>query len=127
MVLDFSDAFWQVPLHADEQRYFCAQMNLDGVKQFLVYLRRAQGSRGAPTSWARLAALVMRLTQSTFQEAIALLCYVDDPLCIISGSPVQRKMIAASIISLWSALGLTLQLRKGQFGRQVTWIGGGSL
>ena len=99
-------------------------MRLQGVINFLVYIRTAQGSRGAPTSWARLAALVMRLTQSTFQDAISLLCYVDDPLCVISGGPVERKLTAVCIMLLWGALGLQLQLKKGQFGQKVAWIGG---
>lgn len=38
----------------------------------------------APILWARLAALVMRLTQSLFTlEEVALVCYVDDPLSVL--------------------------------------------
>jgi hypothetical protein len=65
-VLDFTEAFWQVPLHPAERRFFCAMIDTAGVRQYLVFLRTVQGSRSAPLTWARVAALVMRLTQSLF-------------------------------------------------------------
>ena len=42
-VLDFSEAFWQVPLAASERRFFCAKLAIDGKEQFLVFLRTVQG------------------------------------------------------------------------------------
>ena len=65
-VLDFSDAFWQIPLSPKERKFFAAMMSIKGIKRFLLFLRTVQGSRGAPLCWARLAALIMRLTQSLF-------------------------------------------------------------
>eukprot|EP00971_Amphidinium_carterae_P101533 2009817-Amphidinium_carterae.3 len=44
LVLNFTSAFYQIPLHPSERRYFCAML---GSKIF-VYLRLAQGSRLAP-------------------------------------------------------------------------------
>eukprot|EP00974_Lingulodinium_polyedra_P108918 10541493-Lingulodinium_polyedra.AAC.1 len=58
-VLDFSDAFWNVPLCPRERRFFVARIR----GRFYLFLRTAQGSRGGPLTWCRLAALVSRLTQ----------------------------------------------------------------
>ena len=62
-VLDFNEAFWQVPIRPDEGRYFCATAIFRGKRRWLAYLRVAQGSANAPLLWARLAATIMRLTQ----------------------------------------------------------------
>jgi len=43
-VLDFSDAFWMIPLHKSERRFFTTRI---GSKSY-GFLRTAQGSRGAP-------------------------------------------------------------------------------
>ena len=52
------------------------------------------------------------------------MCYVDDPLAALSGSPERRRILAATIILVWSALGFPLAFAKGQLGKKVTWIGG---
>ena len=62
LVADVSDAFWQIPLHPAERKYFVVMFK----EAFLVFLRTAQGSRGAPLTWAALAALVSRCMQSLF-------------------------------------------------------------
>ena len=123
-VLDFQEAFWQVPLSPAERRFFSAALLLGGVRKFVAYLRTAQGSRGAPNTWARVAALIMRLTQSVIMQRASLTCYVDDPLAVIKGTMEQRRQTAALIIYIWRALGLPLPLDKGQFGPEVVWIGG---
>ena len=46
-VLDYSDAFWQVPLMEDEQKYFCASTTIKKKKKWLAFLRVAQGSTNA--------------------------------------------------------------------------------
>ena len=104
--------------------FFCAALILNGVRKLIAYLRTAQGSRGAPNTWARVAALIMRLTQSVVMQRASLMCYVDDPLAVIKGTTEQRRRAAALIIYIWSALGLPLSLEKGQFGPEVVWIGG---
>ena len=49
-VLDFSEAFWQVPLAPCERRYFCARLDLQNKVQFLVFLRTVQG-QPSPILW----------------------------------------------------------------------------
>jgi hypothetical protein len=124
-VLDFTDAFWQIPLLPAEYRFYCAMAQLKGVRHYIAFLRAAQGSTNGPTLWCRVIALVARLTQSLFSsEEVRLMCYVDDPLAALSGSPERRRVLAATIILVWSALGFQLAFAKGQLDKEVTWIGG---
>ena len=124
-VLDFSEAFWQVPLEPSERRFFCCKLVIDGEDKYIVFLRTVQGSRGAPLSWARLAALIMRLTQGLFDPArVRLHCFVDDPISSIRGLAWQRQVIATVMMLTWEAVGFHLAYQKGQLGQQVDWIGG---
>ena len=124
-VLDFTDAFWQVPVRPEEHRFYCATAKLNGEKHYIAFLRAPQGSTNGPTLWARVIALVCRLTQSLFtSDEMRLMCYVDDPLAALSGTPEQRRLLAATIILVWSVLGFKLAFVKGQLGQTVTWIGG---
>ena len=124
-VLDFTEAFWQMRIHPSERRYYCATAILRGRRRYLVFLRAAQGSAIAPLLWARLAALVMRLTQSLFEaHELALMCYVDDPLAALRGTWDEMRLNAAVMILVWEALGFRLAYAKGQIGPMVTWIGG---
>ena len=80
LVADVQDAFWLIPLAWEERRYFVAKFN----GRYLVFLRTAQGSRGALLTWAAIAALVARCVQNVLvtphgQEA-RLQMYVDDPV-----------------------------------------------
>ena len=62
LIADFKDAFWLIPLRANVRRYFVGRP----FNKYFVYLRTAQGSCGAPISWAAVAGLVVRLTQNLF-------------------------------------------------------------
>ena len=124
-VLDFSEAFWQLPLHSQERKFFWCKLDVDGKTHYIVFLRTAQGSRGAPLTWARFAALLMRLTQSLFDPNSARMqCYVDDPITALKGCPAQRRLIMATMMLVWEALGCGLAFSKGQSGPVVDWIGG---
>ena len=43
LVLDFTEAFWQIPLSPGERRFFAAKLRIDGIENFLVFLRMVQG------------------------------------------------------------------------------------
>ena len=119
LVLDFADAFWMIPLLERERRFFVAKFR----GRYLVFLRVAQGSRGAPLIWCRVAALVMRLTASTFlADEARLQCYVDDPILAMRGSRWLRDRLVALVVVIWRCLGFPLSFRKGQRGSSVTWI-----
>jgi len=124
-VLDYTQAFWQIPIAPEERKFFCATAKLRGKRRFLAFLRAAQGSKLAPLHWRRLIALVCCLTQSILPpEAASLLCYVDDPLAGIVGTEDEINSYVAMIILTWKALGFRLSYAKGQIGHTVTWIGG---
>eukprot|EP00971_Amphidinium_carterae_P131343 2601466-Amphidinium_carterae.1 len=120
MVLDFASAFYQVPLHPDERRYFCAKVR----ETYFVYKRLAQGSRLAPLVWARVAALVMRLTCSLLQaDAAAAECFVEDPLIVVNGTLAAQKIELSLVLLAWHALGVQLSTHKAQLGTRIKWIG----
>ena len=141
-VLDFTNAFWQVPINRQEQRFFCATAlftrgrgkkrfargrgnRTQKIRKYLAWKRAAQGSAGGPTLWGRVAAQLMRLTQSLYDpDVLRLMCYVDDPLAALRGNEEERQLNAAIMILVWSALGFKLAFAKGQLNREVTWIGG---
>lgn len=83
-----------------------------------------QGSRSAPLSWARLAALVMRLTQSLFDDdKVSLHCFVDDPVAVIKGTLAEPQEIVIAMVLVWEALYFKLAYKKRQYGKSVVWIG----
>jgi hypothetical protein len=109
MVADFRDAFYIVPNSPGERRYFVVRFR----GRYYIMLRTTQGSRGAPLTWARTVALVMRLTQSVTGTTNCLIStYVDDPLVIMVGTQAERNRMAATVLAIWSALRLPLALDK---------------
>ena len=120
LVLDFSDAFFSVPLHPRERKHFVILAR----GKFLVYCVTPQGGGMAPLTWARSAALVMRLTQGMFSSWEARLhCFVDDPIAVMRGTSAARDWIVATIVLTWRMLGFPLSFKKGQRGPAVNWVG----
>ena len=94
---------------------------------YLVFVRTAQGSRGAPLTWASVASILGRILQSLFitdsgQEG-CLQIYVDDPLLALKGTAPRRKLLAVRYIAVATVLGITLAFPKAKFGMDVIWIG----
>ena len=119
-ILDFSDAFFIVPLHPRERRHFVVKFR----GKYYVFLVLPQGASASPLSWGRVAALAGRLTQGMFAPTELLLrTFVDDPCATISGEPDFRESCMVLIIFVWRCLGFPLSFKKGQRGRSVTWIG----
>ena len=127
-VIDATDAFWEVGLHPDERRFFVGKLG----DQFLIYLRTAQGSRGAPVSWAAAFGLICRCVQSLFFVSsssrrskfdVDLQVYVDDPWAVVIGTEKQRNRRMALMILVWRIIGVRLAFAKARRGLQVDWIG----
>ena len=71
-------------------------------------------------NWARIAALILRLTQSAVGEDNARLhCFVDDPIASVRGCVRDRRITVAMMVTIWEALGFQLAYRKGQLGKSV--------
>ena len=64
LVLDFSDAFWQVPLDPSERRHFCAKVNIAGVAKFVAFFE------GSPR--IKVSSLDMGSSRCTSHEAHAI-------------------------------------------------------
>ena len=129
MVLDAVDAYWQLLLHPNERRFFCAVLRRPGKQPtYLVFNRTPQGSRGAPLSWTAIFGLVCRLAFSTLRcpvqpNASRMEVYVDDPICALLGTREGCMRQVAILVLSWAALGISLALPKGQFGTTANWIG----
>ena len=44
-VLDFSDAFWHMPIHKRELEFFCAVHEMAGIPKYVLFVHAVQGSR----------------------------------------------------------------------------------
>ena len=124
LTTDVSDAFFLVPLHVKERKFFVIRFR----DVYYVFVTTAQGSRGAPLSWTAIASLVGRVAQSVFllengQQEGRLQIYVDDPLLAVRGSKSCRRLLAARFVAVLTLLGFRLAFDKAQFGQCVTWIG----
>jgi len=120
MSLDFKDAFKQLPVRHSEKRYLSGH----AVGGYFVYHVVLFGVRTGPLVWARIAALVARITQSMFQaNRSRLQIYVDDPLIMMRGRPEQIHDMCCKILWLWLAIGLKISWNKGTIGNCVEWIG----
>ena len=62
VVADARDAFWTLPNHSKECKYFITRIG----KLLVMLLRTAQGSGGASLTWANFAGLAALCIQSLF-------------------------------------------------------------
>ena len=126
-IADVSDAFWLVPLRQSERRFFVARLG----GRYFIFLRAAQGSRGAPLTFAVLMALASRFVQSVLcttkrdsnvPEGL-MQVYVDDPLAVLMGTKQRRSRLAAMIAVAWMLLGIPMAFHKAVLAETVVWIG----
>ena len=110
VVLDFTRAFFIIPLAWEERRFFVIRLR----GKFFVFKVCAQGAAASPLVWARTAALVSRLTQYMFLETeLEIEVFVDDPCLTVTGSLAQRNKIIAIVLLFWRTLGFPLQFKEG--------------
>ena len=121
-IVDFSDAFYTLGLHPDEQAHTVVKGFSGG---YFVLKSVCFGLCCGPLVWGRLAAAFMRLGQATMTSREGRSqCYVDDPLLIaIGSSSLQRSKVFARVTLLWCALGASLAWKKVSRGPCVEWIG----
>ena len=118
LIADFKDAFFIIPNRSDERKWFVVSFR----GEIYVFMRTTQGSRGAPLTWARFAALISRMTQAILDsKSTRINTYVDDPIIVALGPKKERDMKYAMVLLVWSALGLPLSLEKAVRGLAVTW------
>ena len=119
MVLDFSDAFKQLRVAQDEQRFLSGAWS----QGWFLYQTVMFGIASGPLVWGRVAAALMRFGQSVLQKDGCLACFVDDPIMPAVGigdGSISKQM---KVALLWTALGFNMAWSKCQTGRTVNWIG----
>ena len=129
LVADANEAFWQVPLHPPERRFYCALLRKpDGSCRYFAFTRTVQASRGGPLSWAQTFALIDRCLFGVLRCNITpnshrMQVYLDDPIIAFLGTPEVCRHQAALAILTWTVLGIKLAVEKGQYSSEVQWIG----
>ncbi|CAK0858261.1 unnamed protein product, partial [Prorocentrum cordatum] len=129
LILDFVDAFRNVPLRFDERRHFVGRVK----GECLVFFRAAQVSRNSPLSWAAAASLAIRCAQSVFAPAPSAVgrglehartqTFVNDPAISVRGSAEDRARRMSMIVLAWRVLGFHLAFHKAHQGVLVPWFG----
>ena len=120
LILDFSDWFFNIPLHPSERKHF----TLAYKGTYVGYLVQAQGSVNAPVVCGRVAAMLARMTQAMISPNwMRLQLYVDDPILCMRGSDADRDRMMSAVILLWATLGVRLAYKKASRGSSVQWIG----
>jgi hypothetical protein len=115
------DAFFLLPNCRQERQFFAVKF----AGKIYVFLKTAQGSTVAPLTWARVAALITRLTMSVLgSETCRMSTYVDDPLISCFGTTQHRRRCFSMALLIWGALGLPLSLQKAKIHTDITWISG---
>ena len=127
MIADVEDAFWLIPLHVRERRYFVARLR----GSYYVFLRTAQGSRCAPLTFAAIIGLIARWVQSIVgtpppqrrTEEARVQVYVDDPLFTLRGTAERVRRLAAVVSLAWMIMGVPMAFHKAVMKPGLTWIG----
>ena len=120
LVLDFSDAFYMMPLWKGELRYCGAWYK----GAYYIWLAIPQGSMNGPSVYGRLAALTNRMSQGLFDTTeVRSQLYVDDPCVTLRGDENRCRRLASILICFWLVLGWKLAYHKGQFASNVDWVG----
>ena len=125
LIADISDAFWLIPLHPKERRFFVASFQ----GKFLVFERTAQGSRGAPLTFCTIMGLATRLLQSLLlRDRLHMKRHkqdarTDDPWIIGKGTATQVNRIFSIVLLTWCLFGFPVATHKATRGRSLKWIG----
>ena len=128
MVADITDAFWLIPLHHSERRFFVAKFR----NQYLIFRRTAQGSRTAPLTFASIMAMATRflqslllrnhLNESIWQDA-RIETYVDDPWVAMKGRQAEIDEQTITMLIGWHLMGFPVAYRKAARSTSLKWIG----
>eukprot|EP00435_Cladocopium_sp_Y103_P050888 s1251_g15.t1 len=103
---------------AKERKYFVAKLR----GHYYVFTRTAQGSRGAPLTFAAILSIASRWVASA-EHTMKLQVYVDDPLAIIRGNPMEQQRTACLVIVMWSIMGFPIATHKAVLAQSLVWIG----
>ena len=117
-IADIVDAFWLIPLHVSERKFFCAFLR----GHYYLFVRTAQGSRMAPLTFASTMSIASRWIQSLSDE-YSMQVYVDDPLVVLASNPERTKRLVCMIAASWMIMGFPLAFHKATLAAKLVWIG----
>eukprot|EP00435_Cladocopium_sp_Y103_P052211 s157_g16.t1 len=121
-LIDLQDAFCHFPVRKEELRHCVTPDELE--QDALVWTAMLFGYRAAPLLMGRLSSALGRFLQSMVcPDLTQLQIYVDDVLIAMLGDRAAREARLAMLLYTSAALGVQVNLRKGERGRRVTWIG----
>ena len=122
VLVDISDAFMTLAVHRSEWKHCVAPALQEG--SYVIFVAMLFGFKTAPLLWSRVAALISRLLQSTFDPSEAQhQNYLDDGLWCMRGTLQRRNEMISFVLYTLKALGLNVALKKGQRSSSVVWIG----
>ena len=111
LVLDFAHAFFNFPGTAGERRYFATRLR----NAIYVWLRIAQGSRGAPMICGRALAQAMRMACCVIDDGMmSAATYVDDPIATFAGTDKEIEVNMGKMMAMLLAMGYELAFSKAQ-------------
>ena len=138
LVLDYRNAFMQIPLAVEEQPFNCCSLDRavrrtraslfpgEAAEGFCIVWRvLGFGGRPNPLIFARCGSFLARTTQGLLRTSPAstlglgsaapgrLQLYVDDPVLTLVGSDRQRELAMDLVILYWLILGVPLSWSKG--------------
>ena len=119
MVADFRDAFKMLKTFPTERRFLAGR----ALDTYFVFCTVLFGVGTGPLVWCRVAAAIMRITQSVLCNS-RIACFVDDPIVVLGGALNNRISQALQALLLWTALGAGIAWKKASFNQSVQWIGG---
>ena len=121
-LLDMQDAFCHFPVIKQELRHCITPDEHD--EEALLWTAMLFGYKAAPLIMGRLSSAVGRLLQSMLDPKVAQMqVYVDDILLAALGDKDAREKRLAAVLYTAAAFGVQINLKKGERGRRVTWIG----
>ena len=120
-VIDIVDALLNLRVVHEEQGHIIVT---DGEGNYYVCEGAPFGLTSAPLLWGRVAAWMGRVAQAIARPwELRSQIYVDDPVMAACGTKVQRDLIFARTLQLWTACGAKLAWEKALLGKSVRWIG----
>ena len=127
---DFSDAHCHLLVHPEELKncLVAALPSPSGSDQNVAPMcRMGFGSKGAPLTWCRIAAALVRAAQAMLMGALwsghaagRVNTCVDDPLLNLLGTQMQQLR---AVLVIWIAAGFKIAWAKGTRSKVTKWIG----
>ena len=121
-LIDLQDAFTHFAIRKEELRH-CVTPD-EKEEEAILWRAMLFGYKAAPLLMGRLSSAIGRLCQSICDPKLTQYqIYVDDLLVASLGCRAWRDVQFSAVLYTLAALGVRVNLKKGERGRRVQWIG----